>query len=234
MVAENYTALDYYRYERKFVGDVFSLKRAEMLLKVHPELFWERYQSRQVNNIYFDTPSLEYFADNHQGKDNRVKYRIRWYGAIKGMVEPILEIKIKKGLVGIKRSYSLKSFLVDDSLTKADLIKVVSQSEVPADVIEKFKHLEPVLLNAYTRRYFENFSRKFRITFDTHLCYFQFNRTIQFGNVREDKSKLVIEMKYDHKYDNEAAQIAQLLPFRMSKNSKYVSGIECFYPGIAL
>jgi SPX domain protein involved in polyphosphate accumulation len=233
MLPENYTTLDTYRYERKFVGDLLSVRKAETLLKVHPEMFREVYDARQVNNIYFDTPSLEYYADNQYGKDLRVKVRIRWYGAVKGKVKAILEIKIKKGLVGIKKSYPLRAFEVNEQLNRAALMDVIAGSDVPYDVVEKVNLLDPVLLNCYARRYFESFNCKFRITFDTNMKYYHFNRTIQFDGLKEDKSKFVIELKYNKEHDDEACQVSQLIPFRLFKNSKYISGIDCFYPGIA-
>ena len=233
MAESNYTYLDQYRYERKFAGNALAQKKAEVLLKMHPDFFRETYPQRQVNNIYFDTPSLEYYADNHQGKDNRQKFRIRWYGEVKGEVNAILEIKIKKGQVGIKKSYPLAPFIVDEKLNKERLIEVIRNSDVPQDVVEKFILLEPVLLNMYSRKYFENFNRKFRITFDFEMRFFQFNRNIRFADLRRDKDRFVIELKYFKENDLDAGRITQYLPFRLSKSSKYVNGIEKFYPGIA-
>ncbi|MDA3879063.1 MAG: VTC domain-containing protein [Prolixibacteraceae bacterium] len=233
MLAENYTALDYYRYERKFTAEVQFINKAETILRLHPAAFSERYRARKVNNIYFDTPSLEFFADNHMGKDKRVKYRIRWYEELKGLVRPILEIKIKKGLVGYKKSFLLNEIEINETLTKANLINLIVSSDVPADVIEKMKLLEPVLLNTYSRRYFESFDRRFRFTFDSKMQYYHFNRSIQFGRPASDNSMFVIEMKYAKEHDDEASQVAQYIPFRLSKNSKYVNGIMHFYPGIA-
>ena len=47
-----------YRYERKFtVPNEFSLKSIEQFIKRNKALFREVFQIRQVNNIYFDTPS---------------------------------------------------------------------------------------------------------------------------------------------------------------------------------
>lgn len=234
MLPENYTRLDNYRYERKFTGTEDVINRTEVMVKTHPEAFSERYQPRRVNNIYFDTPTLEYFADNIQGKAERIKYRIRWYGNVWGEVSPILELKIKKGLVGYKKSYPLKNFTVNENLTKEDLIESICHSNVPDDITEKIKILEPVLLNSYERRYFESFNRKFRLTFDTKVSYYHFNRTIQFGKPVNDFSSFILEMKYDQEHDKQAERITQIFPFRLSKSSKYINGILHFYPGIAI
>ncbi len=234
MSTENYTYLDKFRYERKFAGDALSQKKAEVLLKTHPEMFRESYPPRLVNNIYFDTPSLEYYADNHQGKNNRQKFRIRWYGNLFGEVKGILEIKIKKGLVGIKKSFPLIPFIVDENLSKSKLIEVIKASKVDEDIVQKFQLLEPVLVNRYSRKYFENFNRKFRVTFDSEMCFYQFNRNIRMNDFRQDKHLFVIELKYFKEFDKEAGKLTQYFPFRLSKNSKYVNGIEKFFPGIAI
>jgi hypothetical protein len=39
----------------------------------------------------------------------------------------------------------------------------------------------------------------------------------------------ILELKYDHEQDEEAGFITNHLPFRMTKSSKYVMGIESFY-----
>lgn len=230
----NYTTLDNYRFERKFVGKKTDLRKTALLLKAHPECFRETYASRQVNNIYLDTPLLQYYADNHHGKDNRVKFRIRWYGALNGRAnQPILEIKIKKGLVGIKRSYPLQPLEIDETLDRERMLRIAAQSDLPDEVMEQLKRLEPVLVNCYSRSYYESFNRKFRITLDSDLQYFHFNRRISWENRKTEPDKFVLEMKYNSEFNDDASRVTQQLPFRLAKNSKYVSGVDFFYPGIA-
>ncbi|MBN1925062.1 MAG: VTC domain-containing protein [Prolixibacteraceae bacterium] len=234
MLPENYTILNDFRYERKFVGSSLALNKAEVSVKTHPAMFREVYAQRTVNNIYFDTPSLEYFNDNHLGKDQRIKARIRWYGKLTGEINPILELKIKKGLVGIKKSISVNPFIVDEHLNRDKLNRAINNSDIPNDIKEQMSMLEPVLVNRYSRRYFESFDHRYRLTFDSDMAYFHYNRTIQFSNKKTETDKLIIELKYDHRNNNDAQLISNHLPFRLSKNSKYVNGIFLFYPGIAV
>src|SRR5262245_66548315 len=82
------------RYERKFV--IFDLDLADALavIRLHPAFFREIYHARYVNNIYFDTPSLDHYQDNVRGVPNRVKCRIRWYGGVLGpLARPVLELQ---------------------------------------------------------------------------------------------------------------------------------------------
>ena len=85
-----------------------------------------------------------------------------------------------------------------------------------------------VLLNRYSRRYFLSFDKKFRITNDEGICYYGMNNL---GAVSESISAkdpdMVLELKYDKEHAPFAEQISTLFPFRVTKNSKYMRGIEC-------
>ena len=45
----------------------------------------------------------------------------------------------------------------------------------------------------------------------------------------QDNSNVILEIKYDDKYDLEAAKISNNFPFRLTKSSKYSRGIELLY-----
>jgi len=234
MALPDYTQLSHYRFERKFTGNRAEYNRADVFIQNHPEHFRAIYSPRRVNNIYFDTPSLDCFYDNLSGKDQRVKYRIRWYGALFGNVRPILEIKIKKGLAGTKKSYPLLPFSVDESLSREKIRDILKGSTIPDDIRHKMLMLEPVLVNSYQRRYFENFDHRFQITMDTDMEYLHFRRSFSPTDQRKEHGKFVLELKYDTQHDRDADKITQQLSLRLSKNSKYINGILIFYPGIAL
>ena len=100
-----------YRYERKYFITKITGKDIDSIVKLHPAIFSEIFHERSVNNIYFDTPDLNNYFDNIDGNMYRVKSRIRWYGMTFGVIEkPVLELKIKNGLLGRKESYSLDTF----------------------------------------------------------------------------------------------------------------------------
>ena len=94
-----------YRYERKFLIRGLEKNQVESIIKSHPGHFSEIFESRIINNIYFDTVNMSNFSENIIGISNRSKIRIRWYGSTFGNVEnPLLEIKFKKGLLGRKKN----------------------------------------------------------------------------------------------------------------------------------
>ena len=100
-----------YRYERKFLVDQLDQHQVMGLIKRHPSMFSEPFPPRFINNFYLDTANMEHYHDNVVGAADRRKVRIRWYGDLMGQIErPVLEFKIKHGLVGTKRNYPYPSF----------------------------------------------------------------------------------------------------------------------------
>jgi hypothetical protein len=172
---------------------------------------------------------FDFYYDNVEGKDNRVKVRIRWYGDLFGTINtPILELKIKKGLVGIKRSFPLIQFTFSKNFNLNNFYEIFKKSNLPDDVLLKLANLKPSLVNRYNRKYFRDFSQNFRITIDKKISYFSVaNKYIAKSAINDNK--IVVELKYDQEKNDEAQEIGTNLPFRLTKNSKYVTGIEKFY-----
>ena len=232
---EGYTFLNHYRYERKFVVNDSSAMRAEMVLKQNPALFRSIYKPRQINNIYFDSPGLECFYDNLFGNRERWKVRIRWYGETKGKIrQPILEYKLKKGLVGTKRSWPLASFEINGGFDGYALRDLILRSNIPDEQRHDLARLKPVLLNSYQRKYFISNDGLFRATIDQELRYYNLRSAWNMlYHAYEEHSKSVIELKYNQEYDTTASEITSAFPFRLDKNSKYATGMMYFNPGIA-
>ncbi|MBI9037310.1 MAG: polyphosphate polymerase domain-containing protein [Bacteroidales bacterium] len=219
-----------YRFERKFVIDTLCRSGVELIIKQNPFAFSPIYHERFINNIYFDTPSLNYFFDNHIGKSERKKVRIRWYGDFFGIIyHPVLEFKFKEGHVGWKESFKLKEFVLDKNFNNDDIKTIIKNSDVPNWVIEETIKLEPTLLNRYTRKYLQSFNKKYRITIDNDLVYRNISkRNNSFTNESADNNLIIIELKYNFEFDETASKVSNYFPFRLTKNSKYVNGIEIF------
>ena len=231
-LAANIDVLDInnnYRYERKFiVSDNYNEKSIIGHIKNNKHLFREVFYLRKVNNIYFDTEGYNNYFDNILGVSDRKKIRIRWYGDTFGRIEkPVLEVKIKKGLVGDKWSYKLEPFNLDKDITNIIIQDVFKKSNLPIPIFESLKMLFPTLLNSYNRSYYLSASNRFRVTIDSNLLYYKIDR--RFNNFKlkpnYDENK-IIELKYGLEDDQEANDISTQFPFRLSKNSKYVNGIN--------
>ncbi len=233
---QGYTRLDSYRFERKFVAEKVSRPVAEAVVKQNSAFFSEVFSPRKVNNIYFDTPGMDYYFDNLFGVGNRWKLRIRWYGELFGKIElPVLEFKIKKGFAGTKKSYELPSFEIDQTHFYGNSWRnCFASAGLPDEVLAKLYGLQPVLLNTYERSYLESRNKKFRITVDNEMEYYNLRPTWNhFLHVHKEYLKTVIELKYDHLWEEEAEHITNQFPFRLDKNSKYIVGISHFRSEIA-
>jgi len=226
--SEGYTALKTDRYERKFRVSNLRPAAVETIVKNHPALFREIYQRRWINNIYFDTQGMMNYHDNVVGRSRRQKARIRWYGDLEGEIaRPILEIKIKNGMTGTKKSFLLPPFTLSPSFDSMQLTELIRGAKgIDEDVMESMKGLQPTLVNRYARTYFLEFSRQFRVTIDQNLSYYAvMGQSVCPSHMRTEEAT-VVELKYDFDSDEEAARISTAFPFRMTKNSKYVNGID--------
>lgn len=225
-----------WRYERKFVVENISQSAVAMIVRKNNAVFSEIFKPRFINNIYLDTPNLTFYLDNNTGKSNRQKVRIRWYGDLFKKVEkPVLEFKIKEGLVGTKRSFPLKSFELNKNINAETLRKIFRESDLPVSVLNEILPLEPHLLNRYSRTYFRTFDQNHRLTIDSQLEYHDIRRRHNtfLRNALNDTS-IIVELKYDKENDIDTDFISSQFPFRLNKSSKYVNGIEMFKMNVTL
>lgn len=221
-----------WRYERKYVYENAFAHAVEREVRHSRYVFHTAYPPRWVNNLYLDTKSLTSFFANVNGIDERIKCRIRWYGDFEiANTEATLEFKVKKGLIGTKLSYPLKSFSPKQGLTLLDLEDCFKQSELPDEIRNYLLFVEPVVVNRYHRQYFLSFDRKFRLTIDKDV---EFSNLIHLStnsfSAMQRLPQIIVELKYDRSVATEAKPVFEEFHSRLSKSSKYVSGITALYP----
>jgi hypothetical protein len=220
-----------FRFERKYF--IFNMNRVflENIVMKHSAFFSEIFHERYINNIYFDFLNFNNFKDNIDGNMYRTKYRIRWYGDMLTKIEtPVLELKIKKGLVGTKESYKLNQFELEKGIDILKIRNLIKVSKINSNV--KFSLLDqiPVMLNRYKRKYYVSNDKKFRITIDDEQSFYKINRfNNSFLNSHKDLNNVIVELKYDKQNESEVNQITNEFPFRVTKSSKYARGIELLY-----
>lgn len=216
------------RYERKCRIDRDDKQEVRYYIQHHPALFRKLYAPRQINNIYFDTQQFAYYKANEIGIANRKKVRIRWYGALGSMaISPQLEIKIKRGLVGDKLVYPLKNFSLSNEISPNYFIQLAKKSQLPEAIVEELYALRPSLVNTYKRSYFQSADKKFRLTFDEDLSFYRPTYLTQpFSRSTTIRDAFILELKYQLEHDALARELFQYFPYRLSKNSKYVNGID--------
>jgi len=207
------------RYERKYRIENQSLGFVEQMIRHHPWGFRPLFPDRQVNNIYFDTPGMTCYKENVAGIAERKKYRVRWYGGLTESegTKNQLEIKIKNNALGDKERYAFPGFSLSIWNKLGTLV---------ANSLSRPLSLVPTLLNSYQRSYYGLATEKFRITIDRKLGYCPLIQENQQPEIRHLDEAIIVEIKYDETLEAEANQVLQYIPFRATKNSKYVTGIE--------
>lgn len=217
-----------WRYERKFLLQDLSLPQAQSILRLHPALFSPLYHPRWVNNIYFDDRDMGSFRDNVDGTAQRTKVRIRWYGELFGAIDaPTLELKIKQGLLGRKESLRLAPFRFDRGFERRTLTQLLASApDVPDPMKAALRDGLPVLVNRYRRSYLRSADGRFRVTLDGSQRFLPIR---VLGNTFlprwTNDGDVILELKYDEAHDDDAAKIVNRFPFRLTKSSKYVSGL---------
>lgn len=216
------------RYERKFVPVGVGPRALATLLRFHPAGFREAYPPRRVNSLYFEQPDLSSYLDAMDGARDRTKIRLRWYGAIFGAVaDGVLELKIKRGWVGTKRRFRVEPFSAEKDLAPDRLRDLLRRSALPPDVRIRLGAARPALVNSYQRSYWISSDRRFRITIDTHIEVYEVGRRLRVPTRPAlNPDSVIVELKYDLDADDDASRITNTLPFRLSKSSKYVSGMD--------
>ena len=221
-------APDELRYERKFVTSELGSAEVEALIRFHPALFREAYRPRWVNNVYLDTPALLHYQANVRGESRRVKCRIRWYGNPRGPIaRPVLELKRKQALLGSKELHALRPFDLDDGFDPALLF---DKAELPAPLRCELAVLQPVLINRYRRRYFVSRDGNYRVTVDSELGYRRVAAgPSPFRSWIGNDGRVIVELKFGLGHEDGAPRIATCFPFRVTRSSKYVTGVEALY-----
>jgi len=217
-----------YRYEKKYMIQGVSYETVSSIITSHPAFFKKQHNSRNINNIYFDTFDRQFVNENLDGLSVRTKPRIRWYGQKFGkVVSPKLELKHKENSLGTKSVYPLKKgyFKVENDFNPNDLAQFILLQDIPNTVQSFLRMLTPVLLNHYSRDYYVSNDNKFRITVDYAINYNSLE-VLQSNllNSSVSPSNVIIEVKYDEINCDMADNITSFIPFTITKSSKYVTG----------
>ena len=141
------------------------------------------------------------------------------------ITKPVLEIKVKNGELGRKISRVLEPFEISQGI---DLTSVCSlNQDILHSSLPGIGSLVPTLLNRYSRKYFISNDGLYRVTVD---CDQSFSRIYGRGSASKnhvkDHESVVLEVKYSREQDMNAHTITSRFPFRMTKNSKYISGMQ--------
>ena len=207
-----------FRYELKYVLQPQDLFHLESTLMTHPAGYSKVYEDRIINNIYFDDHLFSACDDNLSGIAERIKIRYRWYGAEKTSENGVIEYKIKKNALGTKVHHRDIPFSSINELTK------VVNAKMPHN-----KEVLPVIRNQYLRSYYLDISEKYRLTVDRNVIYaFPSEDDSSHDSAMQD-NRIIVEIKFDKNADIDVDSVIRDFPFRLSKHSKYLSGMHMLY-----
>ncbi len=159
-----------HRNEVKIPLPSMLLADVEAWVRVHP-FHWRRpYPPRQINNIYFDTPTYAGLNANLGGIGDRAKLRLRWYGDRMACVaEAYLELKRKRGTIGWKEVIPVN---VNLDLRDTGWRQLAAALGDAAGIMGRhwFSCFPvPVLINCYRRDYYGTSDGVVRLTVDHRL-----------------------------------------------------------------
>lgn len=215
------------RLEVKFTTSDVYLDAVLSWLRFHPVGAVSPYPDRWVNNIYFETPGYASFDDHISGARGRAKVRYRWYGPLEAPAPGALEIKCKRNLFSWKLRYGVTEA---PYFPGADWRAIRKRLEAQLPAVGKAwldAHPLPVILNRYHRRYLCTADGGVRVTVDTRIAFWdqRFKTIPNFSHRTELPGVLVVELKFLRKDRRLASDLARSIPLRLSKHSKYLTGI---------
>lgn len=215
------------RYERKFRIETCARDVVEHVVLRHPHIFREIYAERYVNSIYYDSHQFRLYYNNVDGDAERGKVRVRWYGDMVGdHAGAMMECKRKFGHVGSKDSTRLGGLRVQPGVSGQELVGALDHDDVDPLLRATSRALRPVLLVRYRRRYYLSACARFRMTIDDQLQFVRMEPGVNGLTRCATDHAVILELKYTLEDDALGARVAAALPFRMTRNSKYVVGMN--------
>lgn len=215
------------RYELKLVCDPHRLAQARSWIVLHPAGFVVAYPPRRVNSLYLDTLRLSSFDENLAGVSERQKLRLRWYGEGVRGIEPVLELKQKRDLLGSKKQVRLPCKL-DLMSSWREILKAVQACAGPGWQVLLQTADQPTLLNHYRREYYATPDGALRVTLD-YACAAYDQRLSLRPNLRVPlpvADRVVVEIKAAPEHAERLQEAVAQFPALRTRNSKYVGSLQ--------
>ena len=109
------------------------------------------------------------------------------------------------------------------------MIDFLVENKFPKELIHEMNNLEPTLFVSYKRNYYISKTIDCRVTFDEDISYERVNTKSIFEVKSHAKEhSMIMELKYSPNIEDHHLTFLEKLPFRLSKNSKYINGIMNF------
>jgi SPX domain protein involved in polyphosphate accumulation len=206
-----------FRFEFKYYVNKFENRNFIDYVKSNSKLF-KIYPSRIVNSIYYDTHDLKFVSENLSGASFRKKLRLRWYN--NNLNNANAEIKIKKNKMNAKVKVKIKSL---STINTIKYINDLNKNNYFKRMIYKYlpnETLHPKIRVTYHRDYY--YFKGLIITFDKNISFTRINGEKNLKKIND----YIMEIKFSSEKLDIYNQLKSDLPFRISRNSKYVTGMS--------
>ncbi|MDZ4673331.1 MAG: VTC domain-containing protein [Gemmatimonadota bacterium] len=182
---------------------------------------------RQVSSLYFDSASYVAYAGSNAGNSERVKVRLRWYGALADSSPLTLELKHRANHHGWKSVYPE----VPGGLASVPLRQLASRFAnhvAPRHRLTVELLRLPIVLTSYRREYFTDLSGAVRVTVDTGLRFLdqRHHRCLNLRSDQVETSFSVVECKFQPERRADAVRLLRAFGPRQVRFSKYCFGLE--------
>ncbi len=217
-----------YRRELKYIvksSDLAILEqRMNTVMKLDKNVFDGN--AYNIRSIYFDNYYNEYFYDNEDGVNERLKIRMRIYNRSDSIIK--LEIKYKNNGVTKKEACCI-SRAVCDKLIRGEKLNITDckNNKVLNKIYieEHTKLLKPKVIVEYERRAYVDYIGNVRITFDTNIRASKyidrfFEEDIYAAPILETGAH-VLEVKYDELLPDYISGSIELNTLEQTAFSKY-------------
>lgn len=199
-------------------------------VRVHPAQWRVAYPARQVNNVYFDSPSYRGLNGNLSGVAERTKLRLRWYGADLTRVQAAnLELKCKAGASGWKELAGVTGAFDLAVQSWREVVGLLRAAVVPSARVWLDYFSIPVLVSHYRRFYYVCPDGQVRLTVDTDLAAYDQHAGMapNLHRAAPLDALLVVELKapLGPGTVRRLSTILTSLPGRVDRFSKYVNGV---------
>lgn len=219
------------RYELKFILNEMSYAQAISWTYANISI-QEKYPSRNIFSLYYDTPDLAAAQENLAGLSNRQKIRLRWYTSLEenSRIEPKIEFKIRSGRLNHKINLALPEEGIECIENNRSNKALLEQVQLSLDAeLHTAMHLFPSLFVQYQRQYFESHSG-IRVTFDKNI---QFRQTPLYAPIISanlvNYAPSIMEIKFSPEQYHLAAHLLKRLNLVPKRHSKYVAGLASFH-----
>ncbi len=213
------------RYEIKIPLPPSLLPRLRLWLRLHESGWRKTYPPRWVNSLYFDNDEDEALIANIDGIPYRQKLRLRWYDDYLHRIdEPHLELKIRRGRIGWKRSHIPLRLRFNLCIwTWDDLITRLHTCTPFLPILLRYPR--PKLIVRYHRSYYLSGDGLVRLTIDGPIqAYPQHGNMPNYTHVLPGDGHITIEFKTPIEHREALATILGRFPFRPQRHSKYAMG----------